>query len=80
MKRTTLDIDVPYKGFGYITIPRGTKVTNQPKMNESGQRYHEVIDLDIEFGIASGMGPDELRAFIQKSVYRPIRIPAKYVR
>jgi hypothetical protein len=78
-KRTIMELKIPYRGFGFITIPRGTKVTRKATRYSDGIDYHQVIDLDVEFGIKAGMDSTELKKFVYESVYYPIRVPAKFV-
>lgn len=78
MKATTIELKAPYRGFGYITIPKGTKVAMQ-RRTQNGEDYHEVIDIDLVMQSASEMTEEERKDFFRAIVYHPIRVPAKYV-
>lgn len=79
MKTTIIEIKAPYQGFGYITIPKGTKVTMQSRNDYNGDTYHEVIDIRRLMKNTSGMTAEQKYDFQKSIIYHPVRVPAKFV-
>lgn len=78
MKTTIIELKAPYQGFGYITIPKGTRVTTRRRISEDGD-YHEVTDLNRVMHNTIEMSEKEKTDFERSIIYHPIRVPAKYV-